>query len=349
MADRGREMIPLESDQYKNDPVINQHITQMIDTDIFWYRKTFRAILIELRKIRNGDLIVKNGEELSEEETHYCNDSHTTFNDQRLYKREKTQQDHVATESISDESKAQKDWPRKCFQMDKKEPYESAMMCWESLDDSEQASKKRKTHAQADEMDDKTHTKCTAIMGNQLNIPVDDLKLGMDDDTSTLTTQETLAKNLVYITNIPEGKLGTTKNVRDSSKNPGEQDDKKCSPLEKSDPITSNDNLNAYGESGRDDNPEKGKERKKNTWSMWKIIHMEFESDDDVEQQLKNANDVEVEGKVRVRKKMVHYYEFSSEEEEEEHADPKKLRKPKMAMRIQAKVMEMIRLLSPNK
>ena len=46
------------------------------------------------------------------------------------------------------------------------------MMCWESLDDSEQASKKRKTHAQdeetndkADEMDDKTHTKCTANMG----------------------------------------------------------------------------------------------------------------------------------------------------------------------------------------
>ena len=51
MADREREMIPLESDQYKNDPVINQHIMQMIDTDIFWYRKTFRAILMELQKI----------------------------------------------------------------------------------------------------------------------------------------------------------------------------------------------------------------------------------------------------------------------------------------------------------
>ena len=50
---------------------------------------------------------------------------------------------------------------------------------------------------------------------------------------------------------------------------------------------------------------------------------MEFESDDDVEEQLKNANDVKAEGKVRVRKKMVHYYEFSSEEEEGEHARPK--------------------------
>ena len=124
--------------------------------------------------------------------------------------------------------------------MDEKEPNKSAMMCWESLDDSEQASKKRKTHAkdtetnddkeiQADEMDGKTHTKCTANMGNQLNIPVDDLKLGADD-ALTLITQETSAKNLVYTTNIPEGKLSTAKNVRDSSKNPGEQDDKKCSP-----------------------------------------------------------------------------------------------------------------------
>ena len=51
MADGRREMILLESDQYKNDPVINQHIIQMIDTDILWYEKTFRAILMELQKI----------------------------------------------------------------------------------------------------------------------------------------------------------------------------------------------------------------------------------------------------------------------------------------------------------
>ena len=76
---------------------------------------------------------------------------------------------------------------------------------------------------------------------------------------------------------------------------------------------------------------------------------MEFETDDDMEEQLKNANVVKAEGKVRVRKKMVHYHESSSEEEEGEHADLKKLRKPKTAMRIQAKKMKMIRLLSPMK
>ena len=51
MADEEKEMIPLESNLYKTDLVINQHIMQMIDTDISWYEKTFRAILMELRKI----------------------------------------------------------------------------------------------------------------------------------------------------------------------------------------------------------------------------------------------------------------------------------------------------------
>ena len=59
---------------------------------------------------------------------------------------------------------------------------------------------------------------------------------------------------------------------------------------------------------------------------MQKIIHMEFNTDDDVEEQLKNANDVKAEGQVRIRKKMVHYYEFSSKDEEGEHADPKKVK-----------------------
>ena len=54
---------------------------------------------------------------------------------------------------------------------------------------------------------------------------------------------------------------------------------------------------------------------------------MEFNSDDDVAEQSKNANDAKTEGKVRVKKKIVHYYEFSSKEEEGEHANPKKIKK----------------------
>ena len=89
--------------------------------------------------------------------------------------------------------------------MDKNEPYESAMICWESLDDSEQASKKRKTtgqdaetnddkEMQANKMDNKMHIKRTPNMGNELNIPVEELKSGADNNASTLATQETLGK-----------------------------------------------------------------------------------------------------------------------------------------------------------
>ena len=76
---------------------------------------------------------------------------------------------------------------------------------------------------------------------------------------------------------------------------------------------------------------------------------MEFESDDDVDEQAKTSSDTKVEGKVRVRKKTVHYYEISSDKEEGKRADPEKLRKPKMATKIIKKRLIMIRLLCQMK
>ena len=278
MAYGGRDMIPLESDKYKSDLVVNQHMMQMINTDIHWYEQTFREIITELRKIQNGETPMRTSEE----------------------------------------------------------PNKTAMMCWESLDDPEQASKKRKMHVQDDEtndnnneIDDKTPTvpKRTTTMEKHLNIPVGELRLGADGDASTLATQENPEKNLVYITNMPEGTLETTENVSDPSKNTNEQDDKKPSPVEKTDQVTSNDQLNAYEESDRDEDSKKVKEFKKNTWRTRKIIHMEFESDDDMDKQAKNSNSVKMEGKVRVEKRIIHYYEISSDKEEGKHADPKKVKK----------------------
>ena len=164
MADEGWEMIPLESDKYRSDPVIIQHTIKMIDTDIHWHEQTFWEIIMELQKIQNGETPMK-------------------------------------TREVTNET---------------------AMMCWENLDDSEHASKKQKTHTQDDEisgkakeMDDKTPTMptCTTTMVKHLNKPVGELRLGADDDASTLATQENPAKNLVYITNMPEDILETTENV----------------------------------------------------------------------------------------------------------------------------------------
>ena len=128
MADGGWEMIPLESYEYKSDLVVNQHMMQMINTNIHWYEQTLREIIMELRQIQDGEIPMKTNEESNE----------------------------------------------------------TAMMCWESLDDPEQARKKRKMHAQDDktnnkdnEIDEKTPTvpKHTTTMENHLNIPIGELRL----------------------------------------------------------------------------------------------------------------------------------------------------------------------------
>ena len=89
-----------------------------------------------------------------------------------------------------------------------------------------------------------------------------------------------------------------TEYVGDPSKNTNEEDDKKPSPVEKTDQETNNDQLNAYEEYDRDEDSKKAKEFKKNTRRTQKIIHMEFESDDDVDGQAKNYSNVKAEGKV---------------------------------------------------
>ena len=134
MADEGRELIPLESDQHRREAAIIQRTMQMIDTDIHWHEQTFREIIMEFRKIWNGETPTKTS----------------------------------------------------------KETNETAMMCWKSLDESEQASKKQKTHTQddetsgkANEMDDKMPTMPThtTTMAKHLNKPVSELRLGVDNDT----------------------------------------------------------------------------------------------------------------------------------------------------------------------
>ena len=66
MMDDGREMIPLDSDLHKSDPVIIQHIMQMIETDILWYGETFKEVLTELRKKALNEMTMYTGEKLDE-------------------------------------------------------------------------------------------------------------------------------------------------------------------------------------------------------------------------------------------------------------------------------------------
>ena len=145
LADEERDMIRLELSLYKTDLVINQHIMQMIDTDISWYEKTFGAILTKLRKIWNGKTNTQISKENSEKDLiNLCDESHVMLSDLRLYKGEKEQKDcdDMTSESVS--SKVQKNWPRKSFQTNEDKVVKSAMMCWENLEDFEQEKQTRK-------------------------------------------------------------------------------------------------------------------------------------------------------------------------------------------------------------
>ena len=69
MMDEGREIIPMDSDLHQSDPVIIQHIMQMIDTDIFWYGETFRQVITELRKKALNETTMYTGEKTRRERT----------------------------------------------------------------------------------------------------------------------------------------------------------------------------------------------------------------------------------------------------------------------------------------
>ena len=62
---------------------------------------------------------------------------------------------------------------------------------------------------------------------------------------------------------------------------------------------------------------------------MKEVTHIELNTDDDTEMQPKNANDGKAEGKVRVKKKTIHYYEFRSEDKSGKQVNLKKIKKTK--------------------
>ena len=82
---------------------------------------------------------------------------------------------------------------------------------------------------------------------------------------------------------------------------------------------------------------------------MQKIIHMEFELDDDVDEQTKNSRNEKTEGKVRVKKKLYTIMNLVVTKRKESALTQKKLRKPKKATKIKRKIMKMIRLLCQMK
>ena len=100
--------------------------------------------------------------------------------------------------------------PEKESQVQKTEEDKVAMMCWENMDGSLAEEPNEETGSQNgranNDMEtpkyEEEHADCTLHMGSQLKILIKEFSWGMEDNTSTLATQETARQKLVYITNL---------------------------------------------------------------------------------------------------------------------------------------------------
>ena len=110
-----------------------------------------------------------------------------------------------------------------------------------------------------------------------------------------------------------------------------------------------------YKESGSEKDKVKEIKRKKNLKKTKKIIYIEFNSDNDKKEQTKNmteGNQIEVEGKVHIKKKIIHYYDLSSEDDSKsggEQAELQRKEKPKDDQKKARNKREFEKLLSPRK
>ena len=144
----GRDLTPLELNLHKYDRVIISQIIQLIETDIFWHQKTFKSVLTNLRKmwkegiheLENASMYcTENGEIDNEmhgvEVIDRCSVSQTENNECGKGKESAKQesQDKMKTDAIDrmeDGNRSIKSKP-----MTENEEVQTAMMCWEAVND----------------------------------------------------------------------------------------------------------------------------------------------------------------------------------------------------------------------
>ena len=212
MTMEGMNLIPLESNLHKYNPVIISQIINMIESDNFWHCKTFESVMSNLQSMWTGGI-------REFENTHM----HCTNNDKNINKMDGVeviilcsvrQSKKDAFSEGKERSKQESQDKSKYDTMDKMEvelktmrskstaknkAVESAMMCWESTrnfteeephKEPEKVAKKpvKKMEKQKHEED---HVEPTLNTGNQLKISIKEFSWEKEDDATTLETEET--------------------------------------------------------------------------------------------------------------------------------------------------------------
>ena len=159
MIMEGMGLTPLELNLHRNDLVLILQIIQMIEMDKFWHPKIFEAVLIDLW--RRWDEVIHEQKDMSmhcaengkinhemdgKEVIDLCSKNQTTVIEIH-YGEESTKQerqDKMKSKSIA--RMESKNRPEKDKQTAESEENETAMMCWENLDDSPGKEPYEETH-----------------------------------------------------------------------------------------------------------------------------------------------------------------------------------------------------------
>ena len=207
----GMDLIPLETNLYRNHPGIISQIINMIETDNFWHYRTFELVMSDLRnmwtegmqELENEQMDCTNGDENNNEMdgievidlcsvsqcengTFSIGKESTNEESQDKSNQDETDRKIVDLTTIKDES------------MTKRDIVKAAMMCWEcteSLAEEEPHDEPKKVTNKPVETTEKQkheeeHVGPTLDTGNQLRISIEEFSWEKEDDESTLETEE---------------------------------------------------------------------------------------------------------------------------------------------------------------
>ena len=226
MMMEGVDLISLESNLHRYHPVIISQIINMIEADNFCHHQTFESVKRDLRNMwsegiqelenarshcTNND---ENNNEMEEIEVidlcsvSRCENDPIPEGEESAMQESQDRSKHDETDRKLAEFTTVRDDPTT-----KKDNVESAMMCWEPIENLEEEEPRDGQEEKANMLVETTekqkheeeHVGPTLVTGNRLKISIEEFSWEKEDDESTFETEEPEPGQLVYITNLENG------------------------------------------------------------------------------------------------------------------------------------------------
>ena len=226
MMMEGVDLIPLESNLHRYHPVIISQIINMIEADNFCHYQTFESVKRDLRNMwsegiqelenarshcTNND---ENNNEMEEIEVidlcsvSRCENDPIPEGEESAIQESQDRSKHDETDRKLEEFTTVRDNPTT-----KKGNVESAMMCWEPIENLEEEESHDEQEEKANMLVETTekqkheeeHVGPTLVTGNRLKTSIEEFSWEKEDDESTFETEEPESGQLVYITNLENG------------------------------------------------------------------------------------------------------------------------------------------------